>query len=57
MPSNTTPCARSAAVMRRFAPVLGVSLDWLLNGLGSEPTREQIRAAVEAARARRKEAA
>lgn len=35
-----------------LADVLGVSLDWLVRGLGDEPTAEQIRAAVAVARER-----
>lgn len=34
-----------------LARVLGVSTDWLLTGEGDEPTAEQVRAAVERARA------
>lgn len=40
-----------------LASVLGISLDWVVKGIGPEPTAEQIRAAVEAARGRRQEAA
>jgi transcriptional regulator with XRE-family HTH domain len=35
-----------------FARTLGVSLDWLVLGVGDEPTTDQIRKAVEEARAR-----
>jgi transcriptional regulator with XRE-family HTH domain len=45
--------APSFGVMDAFALVLGVSLDWLAHGIGPEPTAEQIKAAVEAARAAR----
>lgn len=34
-----------------IARVIGVSLDWLINGTGNEPTLEQIQAAVATARA------
>lgn len=44
-------------VLENLADVLGISLDWLVRGLGPEPTREQIRTAVDVARTRRKEAA
>lgn len=37
----------------RFAEALGVSLEWLVRGIGEEPRAEAVRAAVEAARARR----
>jgi transcriptional regulator with XRE-family HTH domain len=36
--------------LARLAAVLGVSLDWLITGNGDEPTAEQVRAAVDAAR-------
>jgi enoyl-[acyl-carrier-protein] reductase (NADH) len=36
-----------------YAAVLGVDLNWLLTGDGEEPTEESVRAAVEAARARK----
>lgn len=35
-----------------LAETLGVSLDWLVRGIGEEPDPEHIRAAVDAARAR-----
>lgn len=34
-----------------YARVLGVSLDWLIRGAGREPSKNRVRAAVEAARA------
>jgi transcriptional regulator with XRE-family HTH domain len=34
----------------KLAGVLGLSLDWLLSGIGTEPTAKQIRASVERAR-------
>jgi transcriptional regulator with XRE-family HTH domain len=37
-------------IAERIAPVLGVSWAWLLGADGAEPTRESVRAAVEAAR-------
>lgn len=37
---------------RKIGAVFGCSLDWLINGDGDPPTDEQMRAAVEAARAR-----
>lgn len=43
----------SAAIAR----VLGVSLDWLINGIGDEPTVEQVCAAIERARLASKGAA
>lgn len=43
----------AADVLAAFAGVLGVSLDWLVLGTGSEPTAEQVRAAVETARQRK----
>jgi transcriptional regulator with XRE-family HTH domain len=39
----------SFAVVSQLAHVLGLSLDWLGNGLGPEPTKASILAAVEAA--------
>lgn len=53
---GTTKEPRSK-VLTALAEVLGLSLDWLVRGIGPEPTAEQIRAAVEAARGRRQEAA
>jgi transcriptional regulator with XRE-family HTH domain len=35
-----------------YADALGVTLDWLVDGRGPEPTADQIRSAVAAARAR-----
>jgi transcriptional regulator with XRE-family HTH domain len=37
-----------------IATVLGVSSDWLIKGVGPEPTKEQVSAAVELARAAKK---
>lgn len=37
----------------RFAEALGVSLEWLVRGVGPDPDPAAVRAAVEAARARR----
>jgi len=34
-----------------LARVLGISLDWLITGIGDPPTKESVRAAVERARA------
>lgn len=45
--------ALQADTLLALATVLGVSLDWLVRGLGEEPSPETIRAAVEVARARR----
>lgn len=35
---------------RALARTLGVSLDWLLDGVGKAPSKHRVRAAVEAAR-------
>lgn len=35
-----------------YADALGVTLDWLVRGIGPEPTRAQVVAAVEKARSR-----
>lgn len=40
-------------LLKGIADALGVSLDWLVSGTGDPPTAEQIKAAVEAARASR----
>lgn len=40
-------------VVRAMARVLGASLDWLVDEVGPAPTPEQVRAAVQAARAAR----
>ncbi len=40
----------SGSTVAALAKVLGVSADWLLTGAEPEPTEEQIRAAVAAAR-------
>lgn len=45
--------APAFGVIDSFAQVLGVSLDWLAHGVDPQPSAEQIKAAVEAARARR----
>lgn len=45
--------APAFGVIVAFARVLGVSLDWLARGVDPQPTAEQIKAAVEAARASR----
>ncbi len=42
----------AGTTVARLAEVLGVSCDFLIAGLGPEPTVEQVQAAVEAARAR-----
>lgn len=44
--------APQSSTVVALAEVLGVSLDWLVRGLGEEPTPDAIRAAVDAARAR-----
>lgn len=38
---------------QRIARALGVSLDWLVSGLGERPSEAQVRAAIAAATARR----
>lgn len=40
------------ATMAKLAEVFGVSLDWLVLGVGAAPRPEQVVASVEAARAR-----
>lgn len=40
-------------LLKGITDALGISLDWLVSGTGEAPTAEQIRAAVEAARAGR----
>lgn len=41
----------SARVARDLAAAFGTTVDWLLDGIGDPPTAEQVRAAVERARA------
>jgi transcriptional regulator with XRE-family HTH domain len=50
---ETQPDRRTDAwLLDRVASVLGVSLDWLVRGIGPEPTADAIREAVAAARVR-----
>lgn len=42
----------TVGTVRRFASAFGASLDWLVNGEGDPPTREQVAAAIERTRAR-----
>jgi transcriptional regulator with XRE-family HTH domain len=43
----------TADVLGKIAPILGVSLEWLVNGSGEEPTKEAVSAAVQRAKAAR----
>lgn len=45
--ARATPTSATASALAR---ALGVSLDWLIDGQGAEPTVEQITAAVTTAR-------
>jgi transcriptional regulator with XRE-family HTH domain len=47
--ARSTPQTDTALALAR---VLGVSLDWLVRGIGPEPTADAIREAIAAARAR-----
>lgn len=40
----------SADTLRPIAEVLGISLDWLIRGIGPAPTERAVKKAVEAAR-------
>lgn len=40
-------------LLKGITDTLGISLDWLVSGTGDPPTAEQIKAAVEVARASR----
>lgn len=45
-----------ASTAAEYARTLGVSLDWLINGIGAHPSARRIRSAVEAAKAQREAA-
>jgi hypothetical protein len=47
---NDAPVRTDTA--EHYADALGVTLDWLVRGVGPEPTRAQVVAAVEKARSR-----
>lgn len=40
-----------AGTAEEYAVALGLSLDWLISGIGQPPSEKKVRAAVEAARA------
>lgn len=48
--ADTTERPRASDVLASYARVLGVSLDWLVMGLGAEPAEASVRASVDAAR-------
>lgn len=45
-----------ASTAGEYARALGVSLDWLISGIGQPPSEKKVRAAVAAARAAREAA-
>lgn len=45
-----------ASTAGEYARTLGVSLDWLVNGIGAGPSTRRVRAAIEAAKAQREAA-
>lgn len=46
-----------AGTLKAYADVLGLSLDWLIAGRGKLPSQARVKAAVEAARAKKLRAA